>query len=151
MAPSINTGILILLEVMQRRNWSDIRSKLKNNLPGILVNQYKLWPAVQLVNFYFVPLQYRVLVIVFVAFFWNIYLANALQASPESSGEVHESKQHESWSSWKSSRLLGSTSAVIMTSNFSGKAEKEILLMVNFFPTLKMIRDEKVSDVTGND
>jgi protein Mpv17 len=82
MAPSINTGIIILLEVMQRRKWRDIRDKLKNNLPGILKNQYKLWPAVQIFNFYLVPLEYRVLVIVFVAFFWNIYLANALAAKP---------------------------------------------------------------------
>jgi len=80
MAPSINTGIIMLLELMQRKKWGDIRSKLRDHLPGVLKNQYKLWPAVQVVNFYFVPLQYRVLVIVFVAFFWNIYLANALQS-----------------------------------------------------------------------
>ena len=77
----INGTILILLEKMQRRDWKEIKGKLRHNLPSILVNQYKLWPAVQLFNFYVVPIQYRVLVVVFVAFFWNIYLANALQSS----------------------------------------------------------------------
>lgn len=75
----INTTILVLLEGMQGRDWAAIKHKLQHNLPSILFNQYKLWPAVQLFNFYLVPIQYRVLVVVFVAFFWNIYLANALQ------------------------------------------------------------------------
>lgn len=80
MAPSLNTSILIILEVLQRKKWPYIKDKLQNNLPNILINQYKLWPAVQCFNFYLVPLEYRVFVVVFVAFFWNIYLANALQA-----------------------------------------------------------------------
>ena len=80
MAPSINTGILILLEVMQMTPFDDIKAKMKKHLPDILKNQYKLWPAVQLFNFYLVPLEYRVLVVIFVAFFWNIYLANTLSA-----------------------------------------------------------------------
>ena len=91
MAPSINTGIIILLEVMQRRKWPEIRAKIGDNLPGILKNQYKLWPAVQLVNFYLVPLEYRVLVVVFVAFFWNIYLANALQSGAPAAEKVQQS------------------------------------------------------------
>ena len=81
MAPSLNTSLLVLLEVMQRKKWSDIEEKLKCSLPSILVTQYKLWPAVQLINFYLVPLHRRLLVVVIVAFFWNIYLANALQSS----------------------------------------------------------------------
>lgn len=83
----INGTFLMLLEGIQGRKWSEIKDKLQNHLPGILKNQYKLWPAVQLFNFYLVPIQYRLLVVVFVAFFWNIYLASALQQEPSSTSQ----------------------------------------------------------------
>ena len=82
----INATIIVWLELMQRQKWPAIKNKIQNNLPSILWNQYKIWPAVQLVNFYVVPIQYRVIVVAVVAFFWNIYLANALQSSK--SGET---------------------------------------------------------------
>lgn len=83
MAPSINAGILVFMEVTQFSNLEEIKKKCKNNLPSIIYNQYKLWPAVQLFNFYLVPLEYRVLVLASVAFFWNIYLSTAIQDKPK--------------------------------------------------------------------
>lgn len=59
MAPLLNTAGLILLETMRGNNLDGIKYKLTNVLPDILKNQYKLWPAAQLVNFYFIPLQYK--------------------------------------------------------------------------------------------
>ena len=52
-----------------------IKEKLKKDfVPALKVN-YMIWPAVQLLNFYFVPMQHRVIVVNFVALFWNTYLA----------------------------------------------------------------------------
>ncbi|GMI25115.1 hypothetical protein TeGR_g3930 [Tetraparma gracilis] len=54
--------------------------KIRNDLPAILVNQYKLWPLANFVSFSFVPVRYRVLYSNVMAVFWNIYLCAAVAA-----------------------------------------------------------------------
>ncbi|XP_038051871.1 protein Mpv17-like isoform X2 [Patiria miniata] len=48
---------------------------LDQNFKTTLINNYKVWPAAQIINFYFVPLQHRVLAVNCVALFWNTYLS----------------------------------------------------------------------------
>ncbi|CAG8563222.1 4074_t:CDS:2 [Ambispora leptoticha] len=43
--------------------------------PNALLNNYKIWPAVQLINFRIVPLQHRTMVTNMVALGWNTYLS----------------------------------------------------------------------------
>jgi hypothetical protein len=55
----------------------DLRAALtvcRAELPAILLTQYKVWPAVNWINFTYVPEPLRVLVSGVVALFWNIYL-----------------------------------------------------------------------------
>ncbi|XP_053444641.1 protein Mpv17 isoform X2 [Nycticebus coucang] len=52
-------------------NWA----KLQRDYPDALITNYYLWPAVQLANFYLIPLHYRLAVVQCVAVIWNSYLS----------------------------------------------------------------------------
>ncbi|XP_060549119.1 protein Mpv17 isoform X3 [Pantherophis guttatus] len=54
-----------------QENWS----KLKEDYPDALITNYYIWPAVQVANFYFIPLNYRLPVVQCVAIIWNSYLS----------------------------------------------------------------------------
>ncbi|XP_015199279.1 protein Mpv17 [Lepisosteus oculatus] len=50
-------------------------AKLKRDYKDALISNYYLWPGVQIANFYFIPLHYRLAVVQVVAIIWNSYLS----------------------------------------------------------------------------
>ncbi|XP_057331291.1 protein Mpv17-like [Microplitis mediator] len=74
-APAFIVVLLTSIGLMQGKDIGGIKTKLSNEYKDILINNYKLWPMVQLVNFTFVPLQYQVLFVQSVAVFWNTYVS----------------------------------------------------------------------------
>jgi hypothetical protein len=44
----------------------------------VLITQYKVWPAVNLFNFNFVPEPFRAVVTSIVSLFWNVFLTGAV-------------------------------------------------------------------------
>lgn len=75
-------GVLIgSIGLLQGNRPNDVRKKLEREFPDILVANYKLWPAVQLVNFAFVPLNYQVVLVQIVAVLWNTYISFKTNAS----------------------------------------------------------------------
>jgi len=80
-APSFIALFFSSQGLMERKSPDAIKQKLRERYPTALVNNYKVWPAVQLVNFYFVPLQHRLLVVNTVALGWNTYMSLLNQAT----------------------------------------------------------------------
>jgi len=76
MAPFMSLGIINLVGISQgKRTIEELREKLSLEYVEVLLNGWKLWPAAQIINFYFVPFLLRPLYVNFVALFWNTYLA----------------------------------------------------------------------------
>lgn len=74
-APGLIAVLLTVFNGLQGLSFDDSIKKLRNDYPDVLVNNYLLWPGVQLVNFWVVPLHYQVLVVQLVALFWNTYMS----------------------------------------------------------------------------
>ncbi|KAG0204055.1 Protein required for ethanol metabolism [Mortierella sp. NVP41] len=67
-----------------------IKARLNKGYLGALRSNYVVWPAVQCVNFWLVPLQHRLMVVNTFALGWNSYLSHVNQTSRSS---VEASKQ----------------------------------------------------------
>ncbi|CDH49613.1 protein sym1 [Lichtheimia corymbifera JMRC:FSU:9682] len=70
--------------LLEGKSVNEIKEKLQQGYTTAVLANYKLWPAVQLVNFYAVPLYYRLAVTNVVAIGWNAYLSNVNQRSSSS-------------------------------------------------------------------
>jgi len=61
----------------------EVKSNIRNNYFDVLIANYQLWPAVQMVNFWVIPLRHRILFVQTVALLWNTYLAWKLNSGED--------------------------------------------------------------------
>ncbi|XP_022692015.1 protein SYM1-like isoform X1 [Varroa jacobsoni] len=73
--PVFLPGFLITLSTFQGKNIDGICETVRTDTVPILLTNWMIWPAAQVINFNFVPLQFRVQFASTIALFWNIYLA----------------------------------------------------------------------------
>ncbi|KAL9552070.1 hypothetical protein MBANPS3_003963 [Mucor bainieri] len=69
--------------IFEGKSLQEIKDKLSSGYTTALIGNYKIWPAVQVVNFYFTPLNYRLMVTNVVALGWNAYLSTVNQRSSQ--------------------------------------------------------------------
>ncbi|XP_005107414.2 protein Mpv17 [Aplysia californica] len=74
-APVFISVFICGMSVLRMESLDEIKAKFKRDFIPIMTNNYKVWPASQFINFYFLPLQHRVLFVNFIALGWNTYLA----------------------------------------------------------------------------
>ncbi|KAH6681021.1 Mpv17/PMP22 family protein [Plectosphaerella plurivora] len=65
----------VFLSSMAVLEGSDPQEKLDKNYRTALTSNYYIWPAVQAINFTFVPLQHRLLFVNVISVGWNCYLS----------------------------------------------------------------------------
>ncbi|KAI4813358.1 putative integral membrane protein, Mpv17/PMP22 family [Aureobasidium sp. EXF-8845] len=68
-------NLFAFLSSMAIMEGSDPQKKIESTYWNALSKNWMLWPFVQAVNFKFVPLQHRVLLVNFVSLGWNCYLS----------------------------------------------------------------------------
>lgn len=73
--PLFVASLISIIGYSQHQDVELVKDKLRDQYFDILIAGYAVWPAVQLINFGFVPLNYQVLVTQSVAFLWNIYFS----------------------------------------------------------------------------
>ncbi|GAB1600378.1 protein Mpv17-like, partial [Argonauta hians] len=74
-APVFLSTFICGMELLKGNSWSESKNKVIQEFKPVLLSNYQVWPAVQLCNFYFIPFQYRILVVNITAVGWNTYLA----------------------------------------------------------------------------
>ncbi|MCJ1285974.1 Protein required for ethanol metabolism [Xylographa opegraphella] len=70
-----STNLFVFLSTMAILEGSDPKAKLKSTYAEALKKNWMVWPAVQFVNFRYVPLEHRVMVVNVVSIGWNCYLS----------------------------------------------------------------------------
>jgi protein Mpv17 len=74
-APIFLFNFMGLMGILNGQSLQDIKTDLKSNYADVMIRNYQLWPAAQMINFSLVPLQHRVLFAQCVAVVWNTYLS----------------------------------------------------------------------------
>ncbi|CAH1987319.1 unnamed protein product [Acanthoscelides obtectus] len=74
-APSSLVVVLSILSLMQGGNLKSAKEEIKEKYVDILVKNWQVWPAIQMFNFYLVPLKYQVLLVQSLGLLWNTYLS----------------------------------------------------------------------------
>lgn len=87
-SPVFLATFISVVGLLQGENFTGVQRKLKRDYKDVLITNYTIWPAVQLLNFSLVPLNYQVLLVQAIAIFWNTYLSwktnKGLKGAPKS-------------------------------------------------------------------
>lgn len=75
-SPLSISALFASLSIMEGKNKQQIINKIKKDFLPTFIVDLIVWPILQTINFYFLPLKYRVLYISFCSLFWNVFLSS---------------------------------------------------------------------------
>lgn len=84
MSPILNFVVMSSVAILNHHTWSQMKEEIPAQYPHILKMNYLVWPAVQIINFTFLPLAYQVVFLQFVAIFWNCFVSQFLYGKDSS-------------------------------------------------------------------
>jgi len=76
-APIFTSLFFIYLDMSQGKTFNKSVKELEKKLMPTLYMNWKIWPTLMFINFYFVPVAYRVLYSNIAGMFWSAYLSSA--------------------------------------------------------------------------
>ncbi|MFH4977189.1 hypothetical protein AB6A40_003898 [Gnathostoma spinigerum] len=82
-APPFSATIIYNLRLLEGQSLKRSWESLKRDFIGIYACSLAFWPGIQLFNFYFVPLHFRVILVQIAALLWNTFLSYRTQAYPK--------------------------------------------------------------------
>lgn len=86
-APTFLAGVIGLNAALRGETLGQVKEILQRDYLDILKANYMLWPSTQLITFYIIPLQHRVLFVNGIALLFNIYLSWKTNANIQSPHE----------------------------------------------------------------
>ncbi|ODQ81777.1 hypothetical protein BABINDRAFT_160015 [Babjeviella inositovora NRRL Y-12698] len=80
----------VVMTLLEQKSMEDIKEKLRLNYWPTLLSNWTVWPTIQLFNFGFVKVEYRLIVVNIVSLGWNCYISFMNnKKTPENSTPVH--------------------------------------------------------------
>lgn len=61
--------------ILEGRPWSSVKSKIRTDYPSVQWSSWKVWPIIGLINYRYVPTEFRVLFHGVAAAFWGVFLS----------------------------------------------------------------------------
>jgi len=74
-APLLNAAMIAYLPLVNGKSFDEIKLRFLTDFPTVMKGNYLVWPLIQLTNFYFVPVQHRVLYANICAIIWSTFVA----------------------------------------------------------------------------
>lgn len=75
-APAVVSSFFVWVNLLEGRPWAAIVRKFKDDFAETMKANYVLWPAANVINYKFMPIDLRILFISGVALVWNVYLSH---------------------------------------------------------------------------
>ncbi|KAI9247130.1 hypothetical protein BDA99DRAFT_526170 [Phascolomyces articulosus] len=95
-APSSLVVFFTVMGLIESGNWQGVREKFRDAYRPALLANYTVWPLVQLINFKWMPLQYRLPFVSSLGILWNAYLSWINNASKKEEAAVEkQQEQHK--------------------------------------------------------
>jgi len=74
-APLLNAAMIAYLPIVNGKSFDEIKLRFLMDFPTVMKANYLVWPLIQLTNFYFIPVQHRVLYANICAIIWSTFVA----------------------------------------------------------------------------
>ncbi|CAD8101485.1 unnamed protein product [Paramecium primaurelia] len=66
---------LIIINFLESGSITKGIEAIKKNFTKVMITNWQVWPAAQIINFWLIPRPYQVLWVNLIGYFWNIYLS----------------------------------------------------------------------------